>query len=292
MDVTTSKRGIYQIPREPEHLAKLLEALKPSFPFSNTMMSTIQNVLKKVVKAELFSDSWPQFTSIVCRISQPNIVDVVLFTTCNENLMRVICESQVLSHPHCHPACNHTVTIHVEGSVAQYLVDNITSRDGKKMLTSLFSGTLFYLPKPVTTTPFESTCPPGYFLGSLASQHTQFVISHWEYSQGIKNVYSNMEIALNSLPSSAAFSISDPANPVAWVLCYPYGHFCHWYTVEEHRRKGLGTAIVKDLALKLSREGYTPECGSANEDAIKVLKAVGFVEFLQPVQWLLYQHAE
>lgn len=38
MDVTTSKRGIYQIPREPEHLAKLLEALKPSFPFSNTVM--------------------------------------------------------------------------------------------------------------------------------------------------------------------------------------------------------------------------------------------------------------
>ena len=101
-----------------------------------------------------------------------------------------------------------------------------------------------------------------------------------------------MEITLDSLPSSAAFSILNPADPVAWILYYPYGHLGHWYTAEEHRRKGLGTAIVKDLILKLLREGYTPECDSANEDAIKVLKSVGFVDFQHPTQWLLYQHAD
>ena len=141
----------------------------------------------------------------------------------------------------------------------------------------------------VTLRPFSyRTCPSGYFLGNLQPCHVDYIFSYGKYSSETKAVAETYRVAVSSLPSSAVFLTSNPAYPVAWFLCHIYGHMGHLFTLEEYRRKGLGTLVVKDLCLKLSAEGYIPECSSDNPEAIRIFKSIGFVEF-QMSRWLLYQ---
>ena len=113
-----------------------------------------------------------------------------------------------------------------------------------------------------------------------------YICSHWKYTKVTAHATTKIGMAVRCLPSSAIFITSDPTYPVAWILCHPFGHMGHWFTVEGHRRKGLGTLVLKDLCCKLLAEGYTPELESEDQEAIAVIKSVGFVEFMRS-RWLV-----
>lgn len=123
----------------------------------------------------------------------------------------------------------------------------------------------------------NSLCPPGYILGCLQPQHASFIAPYWNNVTGL-NATKLMEAMIKMFPSSAVYLAASPANPVAWIIYYLHGHLGHWFTVEEHRRKGLGTLVAEDLCKKLLCEEITPACLSGNEVAIAALKAIGFIE--------------
>eukprot|EP00731_Ephydatia_muelleri_P022152 Em0014g743a len=79
--------------------------------------------------------------------------------------------------------------------------------------------------------------------------------------------------------------ISDPENPVAWILTYPFGQIGHLYVLKEHRRKGLAGIVMADLCKKVN--GTVPDVMSNNEHAIRAAKAIGFVECGQCIR-LIY----
>ena len=90
---------VCHISNDLESLRKLLKSLQAWLPYSNMvntcnhldltllnvyhpilkqMAGLVCNVIKNVVTAEFFSDGWPDFTSIVCRIINPNVSYVVV----------------------------------------------------------------------------------------------------------------------------------------------------------------------------------------------------------------------
>ena len=89
---------------------------------------------------------------------------------------------------------------------------------------------------------------------------------------------------IRNLPTSAMFHISDPENPVAWILTYPFGQIGHAYVLTDHRRKGLGPIVTLDLCKKIRDGGIAPEVVSNNEHAIRRAIAIGFVECGQSIR--------
>eukprot|EP00731_Ephydatia_muelleri_P005349 Em0002g1525a len=305
--------------------------------------------MRKAVTAEFFTDGWPQFTSIVCSIINPNskesevddsdvdvqlgsfvalgldefkeelpqiakvlaidddsitlewwvgtynwhmgsmVADIMIYSRCKESVLEILHGERVLER-HKDIAKDSTLYFgELDESLAQYLIDSLKSSDGRPLTSDyLYFGSQLYLPLTMHSSIPDRTCPSGYFLGNLQPCHVEYIFSYGKYSSETKAVAETYRVAVSSLPSSAVFLTSNPAYPVAWFLCHTYSHMGHLFTLEEYRRKGLGTLVVKDLCLKLSAEGYILECSSDNPEAIRIFKSIGFVEF-QMSRWLLYQ---
>ena len=90
-----------------------------------------------------------------------------------------------------------------------------------------------------------------------------------------------MEKRIKSYSSAAAFPDDDPSHPVAWILQYQNRMLGPLYTMESHRRKGLGLAVMAYLCQKLLEEA--PDiplyCGILLDEAIStsLVEKLGFV---------------
>lgn len=98
---------------------------------------------------------------------------------------------------------------------------------------------------------FTTVCVPlDTSLAAFNHSMQVLLLSYWKHVTGL-NATKIMEAVIKMFPSSAVYLASSPANPVAWMIYYHHGHMGHWFTVEEHRRKGLGTLVAEDLCKKL-----------------------------------------
>ena len=123
-------------------------------------------------------------------------------------------------------------------------------------------------------------CPDGYNIGVLRPKDAEFIHPFWNKSllDSSKDI-KPFQFMIRSLPTSAIFHTSDPENPVAWILTYPFGQIGHAYVLADHRRKGLGPVVTVDLCKKVKGGGgIVPEVVSNNEHAIRRAKTIGFVE--------------
>ena len=130
-------------------------------------------------------------------------------------------------------------------------------------------------------------CPEGYNIGVLRPKDAEFIHPFWNKSllDSSKDSIKAFQFMIGSLPTSAIFHTSDPENPVAWILTYPFGQIGHLYVLKEHRRKGLAGIVMADLCKKVN--GTVPDVMSNNEHAIRAAKAIGFVECGQCIR-LIY----
>ncbi|KAL5474737.1 hypothetical protein EMCRGX_G026729 [Ephydatia muelleri] len=281
---------VYKVPDRDEYLRHLLDHLKetPQQQSSNAMASTIQMVLWRRTQVDFYTDGWPQFTSIAARIRSPTVADVILFTSRKERLLELLRDDLILRCPGSHN--NGGVIISgTEASLAEYLMKNMKSRDGEQLLNNIASAQNFQMSKDTVMSFSERTliCPEGYNIGVLRPKDAEFIHPFWNKSllDSSKDSIKAFQFMIGSLPTSAIFHTSDPENPVAWILTYPFGQIGHLYVLKEHRRKGLAGIVMADLCKKVN--GTVPDVMSNNEHAIRAAKAIGFVECGQCIR-LIY----
>eukprot|EP00731_Ephydatia_muelleri_P022145 Em0014g736a len=267
--------AVNKVPNRDEFLRHLLGHLKetPQQRSSNEMANTIQTVLCRRTKVDFYTDGWPQFTSIAARIRSPTVVDVVLHTSCKERLLELLRDD------------------HTEASLAEYLMKNMKSRDGEPVLCNIISGQMLQMSKDIVISFHERTliCPQGYNIGVLRPKDAEFIHTFWNKSllDSTKDSIKAFQFMIGSLPNSAIFHTSDPENPVAWVLTYPYGQIGHLHALRDHRRKGLAGIVGVDLFKKVKGEGIIPYVANNNEHVIRGANNLGFVECGQSIR-LLY----
>jgi GNAT superfamily N-acetyltransferase len=121
--------------------------------------------------------------------------------------------------------------------------------------------------------------PPSgrYYLDSLLPPDAQRVDDTWAYRSSASMGLVQHMIA--SYPSSCV-RLKEGGQAVCWALEYPDGSMGMVYTLPEHRRLGLASACVQDLACKLLRGG-APEAfcfvTRDNEASRQMLGGLGFV---------------
>ncbi|KAL5474741.1 hypothetical protein EMCRGX_G026734 [Ephydatia muelleri] len=112
-----------------------------------------------------------------------------------------------------------------EASLAEYLMKNMKSRDGKPLLTNIISAQMLQMSKDIAMSFPEKTliCPEGYNIGVLRPKDAEFIHTFWNKSllDSTKDSIKAFQFMIGSLPNSAIFDTSDPENPVAWVLTAP-----------------------------------------------------------------------
>ena len=197
-----------------------------------------------------------------------------------------------------------------EASLAEYLMKNMKSRDGKPLLTNIISAQMLQMSKDIAMSFSERylaldacikfnynssfrtlICPEGYNIGVLRPKDAEFIHTFWNkiLLDSTKDSIKAFQFMIGSLPNSAIFHTSDPENPVAWVLTYPYGQIGHLHVLRDLRRKGLAGIVAVDLFKKGKGEGIIPYVASNNEHVIRGAKDLGFVECGQSIR-LLYTH--
>ena len=84
-----------------------------------------------------------------------------------------------------------------------------------------------------------------------------------------------------SVGSVGVFTDTTPPTLVAWaVRNMVNGFIYHLYTLEEYRRRGLASAVVREISSRIQDEGQVPSCDIVldNDASIALFKRVGFVE--------------
>ena len=92
-----------------------------------------------------------------------------------------------------------------------------------------------------------------------------------------------MEKRIRNYLSAAAFPDENPSQPVAWVLQYPNRMIGTLYTMEAHRRKGLGLAVTASLCRSILEDSPNilpyGEISEKDQASINLFKKLGFVQF-------------
>ncbi|KAL5474744.1 hypothetical protein EMCRGX_G026737 [Ephydatia muelleri] len=223
LSLLADSAAVNKVPNRDDYLRHLLGHLKetPQQRSTNEMANTIQTVLWRRTQVDFYTDGWPQFTSIAARIRSPTVVDVVLHTSCKERLLELLRDDRILLYPGSHN--NGGVIISdTEASLAEYLMKNMKSRDGKPLLTDIISGQMLQMSKDIAMSFHERTliCPEGYNIGVLRPKDAEFIHTFWNKSllDSTKDSIKAFQFMIGSLPNSAIFHTSDAENPVAWVL--------------------------------------------------------------------------
>ena len=81
--------------------------------------------------------------------------------------------------------------------------------------------------------------------------------------------------------SVGVFTQNEPHRLVSWAVQDAYGRSIHHlYTLEEYRRRGLASTVVKEMCRKILDQGEEPYAmiGIGNNRSETLFKKLGFVE--------------
>ena len=92
-----------------------------------------------------------------------------------------------------------------------------------------------------------------------------------------------MEERIRNYFSAAAFPDENPSQPVAWVLQYQNGMIGPLYTMEDHRRKGLGLAVMTSLCQTLFEDSpevplYCEAVEGTKVAITTIVESLGFIK--------------
>ena len=110
--------------------------------------------------------------------------------------------------------------------------------------------------------------------------HAELVASKWQIIQSPNKVLWYKD-RINKLTTVAVFSKADPAQPVAWIMQYASGELGSLFTLESHRRKGLGLAVTAAMcrAVLDKYPDIPPHCTIVEKTTtFKLFEKLGFVD--------------
>eukprot|EP00731_Ephydatia_muelleri_P022138 Em0014g729a len=255
--------------------------------FSNTMLFTIQNALMGKIEVEVYCDEWPQFKAVAARITSPTVADVVLYTKSEESALGLLYDERILRRLKSQISRG-VIFAEMKDSLAQYLTDkmkcggiSLLRFDVKTQSTMMqYQRGMQDQQKPPNDIHESPPCPPGYVLGSLSSEHAQYISGLWRFKDDTNDISQTFESIIKDFPSSAVFEESKGEMPVGWILSFPHGYIGHAMILEDHRNKHLFKPLAWNLCTKLLKEfeGCKPEFASDNTIVINNAKENGFVE--------------
>ncbi|KAE9546333.1 hypothetical protein FO519_010455, partial [Halicephalobus sp. NKZ332] len=98
--------------------------------------------------------------------------------------------------------------------------------------------------------------PEGYYWDEAdPEKDTQVLFKTWKYSG--PGDYERIKAQIRNLPSSM-IRVSETGEPAAFELTDPWGFVMHRFTLPPHRSKGLGSAVQKEIFVKLIKRGIIP----------------------------------
>ena len=114
--------------------------------------------------------------------------------------------------------------------------------------------------------------------------HAKIVYDHWA-----ARTTTSVEIIaeeINSLPSAGVF-LKATNELVCWITYYPTNGMSRLHTLDQHRRKGYASLVIRYLSKRVAQAGFVPTAnvGLGNEASFRVFESIGF-QILQP--WHIY----
>eukprot|EP01137_Pigoraptor_chileana_P035387 Opistho-2@29302 len=115
-------------------------------------------------------------------------------------------------------------------------------------------------------------------IGPLTEAHAEIVNKHWPYGSASTEI--NVRRSITCFGGAGVF-VGD--EPVAWAVFQPYGAIGMVHTMDDHRRKGYGSAAVRALIDNI-RDGATPIDAAfcyivrGNDASVSMMTSLGFEE--------------
>ena len=123
-----------------------------------------------------------------------------------------------------------------------------------------------------------STLPGGFCIQSLQLAHAELIsdcYSYYEPGYHLEHFKSCLFKA-----SVGVFTETTPPNLVCWILRDYDGSLHHLYTVEQYRRRGLASAVVRMMCRHIQDQGDVPFCymHNNNHTSTTLFHSLGFTE--------------
>ena len=268
-------------------LLELREKLTHGMPQTNAHRVCIHNVIKGRISGKFYVDQWPNYSALVFQCIRPSISsngDLFCYITSQESSKHaLVCllEGEGLIT---HGSYQFLYIIeNDEKSVAQYVIKNIV--DEKYYFEDYTIGEAdMYVLKDMPS--IEAAIPAGFTLGRLSTEHVDHILSQSEVwistftnNRPVSSIRKYIEHCIERLENIAVFSDCDPSIPIAWIMCHAFsGEMGSLYTCKNHRKKGLGFALILQLSQHFFSENDLPFCGIADGNSSSELcKRLGYV---------------
>ena len=122
--------------------------------------------------------------------------------------------------------------------------------------------------------------PKGFFIQSLQPSHAEFIATHHPYYKlHYRLAQLHFKYCLSN-PSVGVFTDTMPPNLVCWIVRSYDGSLHHLYTLEQYRRRGLATAVVRMMCKHIQDQGDVPFCCilTNNHTSSTLFTTLGFTE--------------
>ena len=134
------------------------------------------------------------------------------------------------------------------------------------------------------------TLPSGYKISPIKHDDYELVSSHWPYTSGPEDANWFRHIGQN-FESVAVYSESEAESEIAaWVFEGIEGNFLHLFTLQEHRKQGLGLFVVLEMSKRVQEKGKRPWCfiASGNTASEKLFAKAGFTRTGPLHEWICF----
>ena len=268
-------------------LYEFLEILSHGMPRTNGLRISGQNVVNGRVKGRFYVDNWPNFTTVVFQCLQPSISntgDLLCYTTSlasKQQLARFLDQAGLIT-------AGSWQFLYIiedeEKSVAECLVQNLqdNGRLSTTQLSTMHVG-IYVMPHP----PKEKVdLPSGFTFGKLTKEHAGYVCSQEGLAVSSSTerpahmIREYVSKCLEMLETAAVYSDDDASTPVAGITCHGCsGALGNLFTVKDHRRKGLASALVLKQSEHSFSQGVMPQADIEhyNSNSIDLHIKLGFV---------------
>ncbi|XP_036403043.1 glycine N-acyltransferase-like protein 3 [Megalops cyprinoides] len=224
---------------------------------------------------EFVVDSWPDFTTIICRPNPESehsldyTKKVSVFSTDEKILKRMLAEDN---------AIDWSTYFFVGGFDIRHatMLKEISSSKGVPVREFTLVH-LMTLQDPSLLPELTVNSDAVTRISSLNESHIDLVNKTWKFG-GDEKGYKNIKKLVSHFPTCCI--TDEKGQPVSWVLVYDYCALGLLYTLPEHRGKGYAKILISTIARRLHAQGYPVYCfiEEENELSYRLFKNLGFTE--------------
>ncbi|XP_069983880.1 uncharacterized protein [Penaeus vannamei] len=278
-----------QVSRD-EELEALRDKMTQYLPFSAGIHGFIEVILKcqlqQILDVKVYIPDAPQPSSLAVvtpSSSQKNMQSVTIFwDTENEDDEDVVRMLKTLPHwDWSAPTYFRVSPTAIYNKLQKYMKDGALTTKQMWCYMAL-DGHLFSLDNSKVP---QFEIPEGFSIDSLRPEDLPTVVSEWKYKW--TETQAGLESLVAKLPSVAIRrnqangkkdSASQDSPPVSWSFLYHIGFLGNTFTVPEHRRRGLGTAVTLAMAESLRQKKLPVRSivDSSNGASITYHRKLGF----------------